>query len=464
MSNDLICDICGFTFTKLSALKSHQTRNEYCKVLKNSIIKCKICKQEFDNLNLYSKHQCDVNNINNNENINDDSDQIEKYKLLINIYRDIIKKNCNINVSMLDDIEINNVDDIKITRKESIEIPKETDIQTSNQVNNIEDDLDFVNRYETEMKDLILNLSKNKQYNKVLVDIKNLRKKLFKYISFNEYQDILHTNVKDIEKVLLERFNEERKCTKILKKAISPLEIRFFMRKGLETTNLEIDETDLLKSSITYQNRNSKYEIFSQETFINKFLNYSVALYSLKDLFCAYIPENNNFNNLVYVNMPRSKRDNPYSFYYLENISNNKLSWKMDCRLDNLISYLITNIHSHCILLFRKIYNQIYHDNDYRDNFYDDYNVLEIEGKNLINTLLISCDQYKFSNVLFDVIIKNCTKIENENDKFNLRSDDNILKNSFNEIRYKDCKTSKENAIKQLFDNIRDDDIQKLIN
>tara|TARA_B100001540_G_C15796731_1_gene638003 strand:- start:1430 stop:2527 length:1098 start_codon:yes stop_codon:yes gene_type:complete len=365
---------------------------------------------------------------------------------------------------MLDDIEINNVDDIKITRKESIEIPKETDIQTSNQVNNIEDDLDFVNRYETEMKDLILNLSKNKQYNKVLVDIKNLRKKLFKYISFNEYQDILHTNVKDIEKVLLERFNEERKCTKILKKAISPLEIRFFMRKGLETTNLEIDETDLLKSSITYQNRNSKYEIFSQETFINKFLNYSVALYSLKDLFCAYIPENNNFNNLVYVNMPRSKRDNPYSFYYLENISNNKLSWKMDCRLDNLISYLITNIHSHCILLFRKIYNQIYHDNDYRDNFYDDYNVLEIEGKNLINTLLISCDQYKFSNVLFDVIIKNCTKIENENDKFNLRSDDNILKNSFNEIRYKDCKTSKENAIKQLFDNIRDDDIQKLIN
>ena len=64
----------------------------------------------------------------------------------------------------------------------------------------------------------------------------------------------------------------------------------------------------------------------------------------------------------------------------------------------------------------------------------------------------------------FWIIFKNCTKIECENDKFNLRSDDNVLKETFIQMKYKEYKTPRENAIKQLFDNINDDDILKLIN
>ena len=316
--------------------------------------------------------------------------------------------------------------------------------------------------HEDKMNKLLKNLENNKQYNKILIQIKNLRKELFKTISFNEYEQYLDKNVKEIEKILLKRFDKP-KCNKLLKKSISDLENRFFMRHGFENTYIEIDDIQFLKSCIQKTVINNKYVIFDQKVFIDRFMNYSLALYSLKDVFDMYIPQMNEYNNLIYVNVPRSKRDNPFSFYYLENINNQKLIWKMDCRLDSLITYLITNIHSYCITLFRKIYNEIYHDNDYRNDF-SEYNVLEVEGKNLINTLLISCNPYQFSNVLFDVIIKNCTKNESENDKFNLRSDDNILKNTFIEIKYKDYKIAKENAIKQLFDNIHEDDILKLIN
>ena len=462
MSNDYICDICGFSFTRLSALKSHQNKNEYCKNLKGTIIKCKICKLEFDTIILYKNHECNKieNQINDNDQskIDDKKDnqnsEIEKYKFLINIYKDIIKKNLNINVSCLENItieEINiNVQDVKKSNPN----PENTEYINDKSENDT---------HENRMKSLLDNLENNKQYNKILIDIKNLRKELFKTLSFNDYEEYLNKNIQDIENILLTRFNDKKKCTKLLKKTISALEIRFFMRHGFENTYIEIDDIELLKLSIQTQQIVNKYSIFNQQNFINQFMNYNIALYSLHDLFDMYIPNSNHYNNLIYVNMPRSKKDNPFSFYYLESINNNKLTWKMDCRLDSLITYLITNIHTYCITLFRKIYHEIYHDNDYRDNF-NDYNVLEIEGNNLINTLLISCSQYKFSNVLFDVIIKNCTKIEGENDKFNLRSDDNILKNNFIEMKYKECKISKENAIKQLFDNINNDEIQKLIN
>ena len=98
------------------------------------------------------------------------------------------------------------------------------------------------------------------------------------------------------------------------------------------------------------------------------------------------------FNNIIYLPLPKSDMSDPFSFYCLEKIDNEGEQiryWKMDCRLDEFISDIIPIITEECIRLFREIYQKVYHDNEYRENFRETHQVLDYEGLQLINNLII---------------------------------------------------------------------------
>ena len=72
--------------------------------------------------------------------------------------------------------------------------------------------------------------------------------------------------------------------------------------------------------------------------------------------------------------------DDPFSFYYIQKIDD-KIHWQMDCRLLSISNDLRFSCIEYCINLFRKIYNDIFHDNDYRDNFERDKEILDLNAE-----------------------------------------------------------------------------------
>ena len=76
------------------------------------------------------------------------------------------------------------------------------------------------------------------------------------------------------------------------------------------------------------------------------------------------------FSNVIYVALPKSTKEDPYSFYRLDNVnSNNKRQWKLDWRLEDISLSLSSSLLNFMIVTFRKIYKDVFLDNDYRDNY-----------------------------------------------------------------------------------------------
>ena len=174
------------------------------------------------------------------------------------------------------------------------------------------------------------------------------------------------------------------------------------------------------------------------------------------------------FNNIIYLPLPKSELIDPFSFYFLERIDNDAEQiryWKMDCRLDEFISDMIPMTIEECIKLFRDIYQKVYHDNEYRENFRETHQIFDYEGLQLINNLIILSDKYKFIKRVQQLVMDNSTYQPTMNDKFNLYSDDPLLKKEFLKLKeQKDKDQLVINNIKLLFDNFKDIDVVNFYN
>ena len=126
------------------------------------------------------------------------------------------------------------------------------------------------------------------------------------------------------------------------------------------------------------------------------------------------------FHNIIYLQFD----NNNFAFYYLESISKNKRKWIMDCRLDDIVNEVHDKALSYCISMFRKIYQKIFYDNQYRSDFLEISQVMELEGVQLLKNIIYLNDYLQFVKD-FQNIIKNCNKYNpTEIDDFNLFTDD----------------------------------------
>jgi hypothetical protein len=290
-----------------------------------------------------------------------------------------------------------------------------------------------------------------KTYIKNITNIKNNRKKLLGSLSFNDYINILNKDINHLKISLGNKGLTEKKINSTISKSLGSLDSRFIYYGNYYDIPMDIDEFVRFKSSIQmFAHSSSYYTHFNYQNFISKFYNYGSVIIPIKECIEYYIINKYGFNNIIYVPIKQSSSDDPYSFYVLEDIIKEKRYWKMDCRLIDISDSIMTNLKEYLTSIFRKIYLDIFTDNDYRDDYKDKTVITSVDFVQLLQNILLLSDKKEFYKIIKKIIIDNATYTPTENDKFNLYRDDPLLKKKFQSFKEED----KTDSIKMLFDNI----------
>ena len=312
------------------------------------------------------------------------------------------------------------------------------------------------------IKNHIDDIKQSKNYSKILLKIKLLRLNLLKYYTYTEYKDYIVANINDIKNVFKQRKCDDKKIDLILKtKVLFPLELRLLYMYDFEKTNIEIEHIHFISECYEYKIKNiEKNQIFDFNQMIKYFTTYNICFIDIHTMIDMYVK---NIDNIIYLDLPKSNNDDPFSFYYLENIAKKK-KWRMDCRLDETISDFVIKYIEYSVSIFRDIYYRIFKDNEYRSNIYTSNEIFDYECKKIVKNLIIVSDYVKFIKYFQNSIIKYKTYTPTDNDNFRLKSDDKILKKQFETYREKDYTSDIHKTISLLFDNIKPLEIIEIYN
>lgn len=307
--------------------------------------------------------------------------------------------------------------------------------------------------------DIIDKIDTAKNYIMLMDQMSNNRIKLLHKMNICDYITLLEKNIVEITEKLKLRGLEDKKINNLIKtKFLKSFEMKFLLKYNYEDISLTNDDISFLQDTSLSRYNYSKYKIFDKEVFIQSFLNYTISIFDINDMFNFIIT--NKYCNIKYIPQLRSKLEDPYSFYYIDKIDNDKIFWTMDCRLHNISNEIREHTLEYCTDLFRTIYYRIYHDNIFRDNFDVEQDILQYEGIQLLKNIYKLCCSYNFTIICQQLFIDclNDTNPDEDNFKFNLKSDDTQQKSVYKELKtdYDINKCFKE-SISVLFDDFNDE-------
>lgn len=304
--------------------------------------------------------------------------------------------------------------------------------------------LDF-KEHEDNISKLLTTIKSARSYGKYLAEIKYHRLHFLKFLDEETYKKRIVEYIQTIKDIFKERGSDDKKIKSLVKhKIINAYEHRMLMLDDFEKTNIDIDEVNLIRKCFEHKIKyKTNFEIFSNETLIQNVCNYQLCISNILTILSNTVTNMYGFHNIVYLQFD----DNNFAFYYLESITKNKRKWIMDCRLDDIINEMHDKVLNYCISMFRKIYQKIFYDNQYRSDFLEVSQVMELEGIQLLKNIIYLNDYLQFVKD-FQHIIQNCNKYNPTNiDDFNLFTDDPLLK-----IENKTLKI--EDQFRNIFDNI----------
>ena len=258
-----------------------------------------------------------------------------------------------------------------------------------------------------------------------------------------------------MEGIFKEKNYTVKKITTIISKGLSALENRLISYGDYTNTHIEIDE--IMKIGVVldvYSKTEKEYTPYDAKNIYNLFYNYGTVLFPIKQNIERYFFIRYGFNNIIYLPLPKNTEHDPYSFYTLESVKDKKRCWKMDCRLEDLSSNIIANILPYIISMFRKIYKDVFNDNEFRKDFLKRSQITECECEQLLQNIQLLSHQQEFSKYLRKWVKTISTFTPSENDKFNICSDDSLQRKRFADKEDIDML----DVIKQLFDGISSED------
>jgi hypothetical protein len=370
----------------------------------------------------------------------------------------------------VDEIEVDVDDDVKIIDHVN-EIHNDGFIHSSKQESKNSETLDeILIQLDQNFKifhDSISSISKSKSIS-FLIKIKSLRLSILNKISIHDYIQIIQEHLKKITSILQSSSLYKNDTQTFLQKSLSPLEQRLVFFPNFHTSFLEFDEIQQLQHSMSIKHlhlNNHSLKPFSYESFFKNLINYSIALspiIAILENLLFHSPQNNNIIYIKPEKKPKSHLDN-FTFYFLEKISDtNKLSWKLDCRLEDFSNLITQQLQPFIIKLFREIYFNIFHDNIYRHDFHHFSQITECESKILFQNLITIHDPISLSHLLCESTIFNSTYKIKPNDILNLKSDDALQRKKFEE--HTPNQQNILQIIKILFDNISNEDAKNYLN
>ena len=490
------CNFCLESFNTKRNLIAHQNNSKICQRYRRITFTCQNCGFKTNNgLTSIDKHilTCSHNTYDNTETPDDVKSDITKLKeekdVLLkllsiertkcSIFTHLIEKNTNISLSNYVttendtvnfynqtnlDVNINN--NLTITNKNSekkpnyrhinclpIEPEKEVNVEdkskTEDNTNDmIQENKEYIDNQYEKLKD-------NRNYSKILDDIKQKRKLFLDNYNYNEYKEILLSHISKLKDVFESKKYNRKKIETIILKSLYPLESRLVFYSNYFNSFIDTDEIDnvknLVENSISVVN---EFLPYNESNICNYICNYSVSLLPIFSLIRLVLCKNTNFSNIIYVPLPKSTIEDPYSFYRLDGINNNnKRQWKLDWRLEDLSLSLSTSLLNFMLNMFRKIYKDIFLDNDYRETYVSYSQITDCDLEQLLQNIITVTNQKQFCINLQKIIIEKCTYTQTENDKFNLSGDDTLQKNNFNDLENK----GDDNIFTLLFDNVSEE-------
>ena len=314
---------------------------------------------------------------------------------------------------------------------------------------------------EEELQRCIASLKKGKVTLKVLAEIRIKRYKCLVYLDINTYVELLKnhcTQLNNLDPSILE--NKKMRNT-----FISTLEQRLLQCNGYTDTYL--DTEDVSQFGKVLCERLPPIEGFHPldlENFYRRVMNPSISFFTVRDILNAELQNLYGCNQIIYVDLPKSLKEDPYSFYILEKLDGDTRCWKMDCRMENIAMDLAENLVQYCIKRFTKIYRDIFGDNDYRENWENENQVTEYDCRSLLLNIITISNLFKMCKIIQELVKEHTTYVPTFNDKFNLVGDDAIQRKRFVDMQKNDYMDQIKDNLGQLFDKVTDREIVEIYN
>ena len=304
--------------------------------------------------------------------------------------------------------------------------------------------------------DQILNgLKQSRVYTKGLEELKQARRRLFATMSVSEYKELVSVHVREIETILREKKYTDKKISTIVSKGLSPIESRITGYGNYTNAHLDVDTIEHFSSILDRHAFSEKcYTPFNYADVAKNFYNYGLSMFPMKQSLSRYLFNRYGFNNVGYLPLQKNTDDDPYSFYVLDSVNKEKRCWKQDCRLENLSTTLTNGLKPYMISIFRKIYRDVFGDNEFRQSYSTASQITEYDCEQLVQSIILLSQPKEFSWVLRSLVRSDGVIKPTENDKFNLTGDDALQRRRFQEKEDVDL----AEAIKLLFDGISSED------
>jgi hypothetical protein len=419
-------------------LKIEQNKSEFFKnlLLKNTNIVLK-------DLSIDKVELTEYNTENDSEEIPNKFPKNTNNKSPENKYIDNDKKKCYRTIKNCIKLE-QELDRKNIINKKDEEIKKKLE------------NLPEISSVNLDIEDLLNKIKNNRIYGKFLIQIKQKRLSLLGKLSYEDYKVFLLKYIDKIVDIFKEKKYNNKKIKNIISKNLSSIESRIIRYDNYINSHLEIDEIEILLETIKLHiNFPKKFTPYDNKWLCEKMYNYSIIVYPIEKIIKYFLFNYYSFYNVIYLDLPKSSKEDPYSFYTLEKVNKDKRYWKMDCRLEELSNNMGNDILSYMINMFRKIYYDVFDDNIFRLDYSNKTQITECDCEQLLQNIFLLSQPIKFCNKIRFLVMENSCYSPTENDKFNLYGDDTLQKKKFQSTR----KTNNTiDVIKELFDSITTED------
>lgn len=351
------------------------------------------------------------------------------------------------------------------TVKQYVELAKEESEEQEKKLKEVKETLQEISHqnFDVSHKDVnktieeqFAEISKSRVFKKHLETIRENRIKLLGTLDLGPYIELLKTHIKRCTAIFKNKKKRDKDIIGIVSNMLTPLDQRLVFYGKYFNTTLETDEIQRLKLCLKVNaNHTEDYTILDRPKLYERFHIYGVCIFTIKELVKRYLINPYGRSSVVYLRLPNSTDDDPYSFYSLETIEKHR-GWKMELRLEDFSRQLSRHIKQYCVLMFRRIYFDVFNDNTYRDNFADSVVACHMDCEQILQNIFDLSRAKKFCNLLRKMVIKHATIQPTEKDKFDLQADDRHHKKQFCEM--KDNPDELTSVVQELFDDISDED------
>lgn len=219
-------------------------------------------------------------------------------------------------------------------------------------------------------------------------------------------------------------------------------------------TVIKSEDVDFYRTgSSMYDDKN---EFFEMDSFIELFINMNLLLAPVERILTEFFQK-----KPVYIGYTPDKTVDHFAFFTLQRNRDGSVIWKYDCRLEILGDNLFHEIVRYLTYYFRKIYLEIFHDNNYHPHMFTSITSLfDMELRQIITNLLWCESSAKFTKNLQDITRKNCIIPGSHPVSIPPHPDNKEgMKKFKTELRL----SSSKKLLAELFDNIEEENIEELL-